>query len=81
MCVVAILIYISSYKLAGPRALSLRRGTVAAVLLAAGADKTLMDGGLHTVVLLDVKLGQLVVLKDTGFLDVTGGGLVDDGTD
>lgn len=40
-----------------------------------------MDGSLHTVVLLNVKLGQLVVLKDTGFLDITGGGLVDDGTD
>ena len=60
--------------------LPLRRVTLSSVLLAAGTDEALMHSGLHGVVLLDVKLGQLVVLEDARLLDITGGRLVHDGT-
>lgn len=66
--------------LTSARALPLRRVTLSSVLLAAGTDEALMHGGLDGVVLLDIKLGQLVVLEDAGLLDVTRRGLVDDGT-
>ena len=60
-------------------ALALRGRAVAAVILAAGADEALVHGRLHGVVLLDVELGQLVVLEHARLLDVAGRGLVHDG--
>lgn len=66
-----------SLALAG--ALALRGRAVAAVILAAGADEALVHGGLDGVVLLDVELGQLVILEHARLLDVTGRGLVHDG--
>lgn len=52
-------------------AVAYRRGAVPAVLGAARAHDALVHRGLDTVVLLDVQLGQGVVVEHRGLADVT----------
>ena len=57
------------------------RSTVATILDRSDTDDSLVDSSLNTVVLLDVKLWQLVVLEGSSFLDISQSRGVDDVSD
>ena len=54
-----------------------RRITVLAAFNGANANDASVNGATHAVILLVVHLGNLVVINDTGLLDITKRGCVD----
>mmetsp|Transcript_20164 Transcript_20164/g.26599 ORF Transcript_20164/g.26599 Transcript_20164/m.26599 type:complete len:139 (-) Transcript_20164:85-501(-) len=65
-----------SFFLVPANKLALRRSTDFSSLLGPTTDNTLMDGCLNTVVHLEVKLGEGVLLVGRGLLDITKTGCI-----